>query len=215
MKKSKIWTSIVESLVVMMILSLWIIWAYKVYFSSSKLAMTTENRISAIQIAKEWIEAFSNIRNTNWLLFAADYKNCWNTLNYNNTCIANTGTWTDIANNWHYIIYKNNDNRWLLWTWAITNSDYSNPSYRNEYRLYKTSSWFYTQSWWLWNTFFPIFTRELIVNYINTSWAIIDSNDEKMEITSLVQWSDASSFSWTIIHRVELKTILTNRKNKN
>ncbi len=212
MKKSIFWTSIVESLVVMMIVSVWIVWAYKVYFSSSKLAQTTELRISAIQMAKEWIEWFSNIRNTNWIMFAADYKNCWNTLNYNNNCIANNWTGTDIANNWHYIIYKDTNNKRILWTWTIINSDFTNSNYRNEYKIYKTASWFYTQSWWLWTPIIPIFTREIIVNYINTSGATINSNDEKMEIISLVQWDDSSS---KIAHKVKLKTILTNWKNKN
>ena len=55
--------------------------------SSQKLANSTEQRIEAIQIARDGIEAFINIRDTNWVLFAADYENCWNALNYDDTCI--------------------------------------------------------------------------------------------------------------------------------
>ncbi len=54
---------------------------------SVRLSDLTAQRLQAIQIAREGVEAVENIRNTNWILYAADYKNCWNTLDYNNSCI--------------------------------------------------------------------------------------------------------------------------------
>lgn len=55
--------------------------------SSNKLADSTGKRIEAIQIARDGLEAFTNIRDTNWIKFAADYENCWNTLNYDSNCV--------------------------------------------------------------------------------------------------------------------------------
>ena len=59
---------------------------YKIYTESVRLSDLTAQRLQAIQIAREGIEAVENIRNTNWILYSADYKNCWNTLNYNEAC---------------------------------------------------------------------------------------------------------------------------------
>jgi len=75
-------TSIVEVMVIMLILVTWIVWMYKVYSESENLSTSTKNKITAIQIAREWIEAMKNIRDTNWILFSTNTENCWNTLNY-------------------------------------------------------------------------------------------------------------------------------------
>jgi len=64
--------------------------------ASQKLANSTESRIEAIQIARDGLEAFTNIRDTNWLRFAADRANCWNVLNYNASCIGSATTTYDI-----------------------------------------------------------------------------------------------------------------------
>jgi hypothetical protein len=44
-------------------------------------------KIQAIQIAREGIEAMTNIRDTNWKMLSTDNKNCWNTLNYDTNCV--------------------------------------------------------------------------------------------------------------------------------
>ena len=219
MKYSKVATSVAEALVVMLIIVSWTTWMYKIYIESLRLSESTANKIQAIWIAREWMEAMINIRDTNWLVFGSDIKNCWNTLNYNASCICFdsvcTDTSTDIENK-NYIIYKNlnNDNRWYL-TWA-TNWNYSNVDYRNWNRVWLDSNWFYTQSWWLiTEDIKPIFTREIKIRYIDTDnppgWGVIvNSNDEKMEVKSIVQWADNSS---SVPHRIELTTILTNYEN--
>jgi hypothetical protein len=60
---------------------------YQIFTNSSHLSNSTTNKIQAIQIAKQGIEAVTNIRDTNWLRFSSDYPNCWNAYNYNNNCI--------------------------------------------------------------------------------------------------------------------------------
>lgn len=200
MKLNKKATSIIEAMIVMLVIITWVIWMYSIYDSSTKLSASTKNRIEAIEIAREWIEAMKNIRDTNWLLFKADPDNCWNTLNYNPNCV-----WDDTSTNdiiaWSYIIYQDIDNRWKLnsqswwtfWSW----------SYISDFRVKKDINWLYTQTWWI--DFTPIFTREIKVNY--PSW---DSNNQKMEISSIVQWKDSSS---NAPHKVELNHTLTNREN--
>lgn len=205
--KNKKATSIVESVVVIFIITSWILWMFKVYISAIRLSQSTSNRIAAIQIAREWIEAMESIRWTNWILYSSDNKNCWNTLNYNPSCVWNTGIAFDITHNESFVLKAEWNNRWVL-SWATSwASNYISPTYKNDFRVKKDSSWFYTQSWWI--DFNPIFTREILVSYIDTNGWILNSNDEKMLITSLVQWSDSSSKK---VHRVKLETLLSNWK---
>lgn len=208
MKNNKNGASIIEALISMVIIVMWILWIYQIYFNTLFLSDSVNNRIIAIEIAREWIEAVINIRDTNWIKFGADYENCWNTNNYNNNCINNLNlTNTDILS-WSYIIQRDAENKWFLSWWV--SGDYSNQAYRDFYWVKLDNKWFYTQSWWITMTW-ALFTREIKIDYIDTNsdWNI-DSNDEKMLVNSLVIWRDRVS---TKPHKIELSTILTNWKN--
>lgn len=211
MNKSKKATSIIEAVIVLVIIWIWIVWSYKIFINSQKLSHTTKNRIQAIEIAREWIEIMKNIRDTNWMLYSFDRKKCWNTLNYSTDCY-NTNS-TNIENNKSYIIYKNSsNNQWYL-SEKNTSSNF-NTDYINNFKVWLDSDWFYTQSWST-TDLKPVFTREIKINYLDTNWdSFIIINwtdltklDEKMKVTSLVQWVDSS---WTKPHKVELETILSN-----
>lgn len=198
MKKNKFWTTIVEAMVVMLIVIIWIMWMFTIYSKSQNLSTTTQNRLTAIDIAREWIEAMTNIRDTNWMLFASNTDNCWNVIDYNSSCI----TASDDILQWSYIIYNDSDNRWRLFsksTWS-----YSSAPYRTAFEVKKDSLWFYSQSWSSLTTFKPVFTREIKISYT-------DSTPHKtMNVQSIVRWSDPSKTSWN--YEVKLETILTNWK---
>ena len=210
MKKIKKATSIIEAIIMILIITIWIVGLFNIYNSSIKVANSTKNKIQAIEIAREWIEAMENIRNTNWQILWADKDNCWNTFNYNNNCIWNNSTTYDISP-WMYKIYNQN------WRWkllkassSLTTKNYKDPNYRNFFRVKLDSNWFYTQSWW--TNFKPIFTREINISYpedTNSDWTQ-NSNDEKMNIHSIVMWTDWF-WSWSA-HIVDLEWMLTNWK---
>lgn len=187
---------------------------FSIFSESQKLSHATKQRIEGIQIAREWIEAFENIRDTNWFLFSADLWNCWNTLNYNSSCFGDAWTTLDIQHNASYIITQDSDNRWILTevTKTAANDEFSDVGYRNDFRVRKDNSGFYTQSWGV--DFLPIFTRELLVEYIedttNPPDSIINENDEKIRVTSIVQWNDGTTATGK---RIELQTELSNWKN--
>jgi len=199
-------------MVVMVIITIWVVWMYKIFFNSSILIKSTENKIRAISIAREGIEAMTNIRDTNWLVLWSDYKNCWNTYNYNSACVwdKKNNNNTDIPNwSWWYIIYKDLENRWKLKNYATWS--YTTSNYRSHYMVWLSWSWFYTQTWTTTNLK-PIFTREIRINYIDTNWSIPpNSNDEKIKITSLVRWKD---WHWINIHEIIFEKTLSNWKNK-
>lgn len=212
MKKNTCGTSIVEALVVMVMISIGLSWLFGIFSESQKLSTSTEYRIQAIQIAREWIEAVGNIRDTNRLLFAADYNNCWNTRSYNNNCFWDTSDTHDMQHESSYILERDTNNRWVL-TWAILREsrDFTDSNYRDDYRVYKDPDGFFVQT--SGESFRPIFTREIRIDYIDDTNGDgdTDSSDEKLRATSIVQWSDPSS---SIPKKIELQMELTNWKNE-
>lgn len=202
MKLNKKATSIIEAIIIILIVVTWVTWMYKIYSNSIKLATWTKNKIQAIQIATQWIEAFTNIRDTNWQVFPGDTTNCRNTLNYDWSCIWATNNNHRIGS-WSYIIYIDNSNfRWNLskktWLW----SDYSDSTYRSNFRVWLNSKSIYTQTWVL-DNLKPIYTREILVSYPDWTftWSLL--------VKSKVMWADNT----TNTHReVELEQILTNWK---
>ena len=210
MKNNNRATSLVEVLVSMVILVLWITWTYNIYFRTMHLSESSKNRLTAIEMAREWIEAVTNIRDTNWLNYWADYKNCWNVLNYNILCVNDLSSWKDDYDilAWSYILDRNDDKKWILTTKNTWN--YTDTNYRTRFEVKLDTNWFYTQSGWT-NINWPLFTREIVISYEDTNWWLINSNDEKMKIRSLVQWIDSSTIN---VQRVEFETILSNWKNR-
>jgi hypothetical protein len=213
MKKSFQATSIIESMIVLLIVVTWIVWVFSLLNSSLKLSDATSQRIEAIQIARDGLEAFTNIRDTNWIKFSADYKNCWNTLNYNTSCIWTTGFSTDIthsATQW-LIISRNTDNQFILTPLFYFSgwNTYTNSDYRSKFGIQKDMNWFYTQTWWTlyWVSGAPFYTRELQIRYLNSSLWTWNSDDERIEVTSIVQWKDISR---NAPKKLEITTILTN-----
>jgi len=183
MKKTKKATSIVEAMIVMLIIVIWVTGLYNIFINSQKLSNTTKNRIEAIEIAREGIEAMKNIRDTNWLMFGWDKQNCWNTFNYDSNCVWGW-TFNKIENNKSYKIYQNNNFKWKL---QETISDF---------KVYK-NDWFYTQTW----TVNPTkFTREIKIENLTSTWMIVKS---------IVKWVDNSK-NWA--YKIELENLLTNWK---
>ncbi len=209
MKKSIKGTSILEAMIVLLVITTWVVGMYWIFFESKNLVDSTADRFMAIEIAREWIEALENIRDTNWIMYWADYKNCWNSYNYNINCVADNTTTYDIPNNsWWYIVYRNANDKWELknypswtYTWA----------YITNYRVWLDVNWFYTQSW-ITDPIIPIYTREIQINYLDTDsgWAP-DSNDEKMKISSIVRWKNNERDD---VREIILESVLSNWKNK-
>jgi type II secretory pathway pseudopilin PulG len=213
MKKSKRATSIIEVIVLILIIVLWITWIYKIYSESIILNNSIENKITAIQIAREWIEAVTNIRDTNWLVLSSNIENCWKSINYNTSCL----TWapTNILHNNSYRVERDGSNRWILTSPSSTFSpnNYSNTDYRNFYRVYTDINWLYTHDDNINNKLNNIYTREIVTSYINSiTWNISATSTNWLRVRSIVRWTDLSGIEWWVVHEIVLETILTNYK---
>ena len=209
MKISKKATSIIEALVVTLIIVMWLTWVYSIFSKSINLTIGMQNKIQAIQIAREWIEAITNIRDTNWLLFPSNTDKCWKTFNYDSNCLYTTETNEEI---WEasYRVYKDSNYRWILE--KVTNSsltEYSNVDYRNFYNVSLDSNLSYTQTWAevTDNKIKQNVTREIRIESVNAITDDVSTIGDWLKVTSIVQWKDSSS---TAIRKVEIESILTN-----
>lgn len=205
MKINKVGSSLIEALVVIVILSMWIVATYSFFSKSISFLDWLSSRIEAIEIAREWIEALENIRNTNLILFEIDRNKCWNVLNYETKCIAESAEkipWDNEGSKKTYIL-TNNTWRWelktptLIWNFIYTNSDF-----RDKFAVWKDEkTWKYCQPVssdcikMKWN-----FTRKIEV-YEK------DGDNDKMIVKSIVEWIDSSTSN---SRKVELYNLLTN-----
>jgi hypothetical protein len=82
--------TLLEIMGMMFIVSVWLLTVWQITHSGQRLADNTENRIKAINLAREWLEAVTNIRDTNWIKFPGGKERCWNVLDYETDCMNST-----------------------------------------------------------------------------------------------------------------------------
>ncbi len=78
LRKNKRGESILETVIAMAILAIGISIVSTIIGSSIRNINASKNRIIAIGIAREGLEAMRNIRDTNWLKFNSKKRECWN-----------------------------------------------------------------------------------------------------------------------------------------
>lgn len=136
------------------------------------------DRIIAINLAREGVEAVRNIRDTNWLTWSANIRECWNFLNDTDedgiiddddlACSANADEQNDspIGINGdgdfvtNYIVDFNEDNfRWVLIDAGNLPDDYSTILHRNSDNLYTHKSQVPNEE--------TKFSREITIKYID------------------------------------------------
>ena len=84
MIRSKNGETIVEIMISLLIILLAIITAFQILSSALQQSSLTENRIIAINLAHEGMEAVRYIRDYNWLYYSSYKRKCWNYLEDNN-----------------------------------------------------------------------------------------------------------------------------------
>lgn len=208
---SKKWATMIELMAMIVILWLGISGMFSVVTWGMYFAKDTEDTIKAINIAREWIEWVTNIRNTNWLRFSSDRANCWKVLDYSSTCIGSSSPSTIMSGS--NLLYSRNGLWYLSGVtnlWTPTAGAWT--TYYNRFKTIQESDWFINQTWSVsypqcdnitQNNCQTIFTREMIIGYDSApsgSWIIT--------VKSVVYWNTKR------LQKVELSTTLTNWKSK-
>ena len=177
-----------------------IVGTYGFISSGQKASLATEHRVIATNIAREGVEGFTNIRDTNWLKFSSDYDHCWATVNYDAGCVGNAGH--DLANGSYTLTM---DNGILSLAGPITPSaTYS--TYRDQFPVYYDSNGLLSQTGSataLCSHTAPascrsIYTREILVSRPTT---------DTIRIESIVTWADNTDSTPS---RISIPVTLTN-----
>lgn len=206
---SKKWATMIELMAMLAIVGLWVWSMFAVITSGIYFSKDTEDTIKAINLAREWIEWVTNIRNTNWLRFSSDRQNCWKVDDYAANCIwsATPTIWSIWSGS--YTLYTESG-LWQL-SWSTSINPVSNWwTYSAAYATIQDSSWFYNQTGsallpctsTLQKSCKTIFTREIVIS----EPAIVNPNI--LYVKSVVYWNTKQQ------HKVELETTLTNWKAK-
>lgn len=69
---------LVEVLISLVIFTIGITAAFSLLINSSNISSMSKNRIVAVNLAREGTGVVRNIRDTNWLIYSADMRECWN-----------------------------------------------------------------------------------------------------------------------------------------
>lgn len=209
MKIQKNWTTIIESMIVLMIIVIGIVWTYTIFDKSNKIALSADYKMQAIWIAREWLELVSNIRDTNLSLFAANTEECWLNPNYDTSCISKDDK-SNIVGPWSYIIEPDIWSRFKLTDFSWTETDYDEEDYRDFFEIRLDSNGNYVQ--WedvSYTDLKPLFTREIKISYIWENQTEIDDK-QQAKIESIVRRIDSAKNEWN--YEIKLETILTNFK---
>lgn len=70
--------TIIETIIALSVLAIGVTLSSTIMASSLRNINTSKNRVIAVNIAREGIEAVRNIRDTNWLKFSGNARGCWN-----------------------------------------------------------------------------------------------------------------------------------------
>lgn len=208
--------TIIELIISITIISFWIIW---VLTSISFWTVNIEKirkEIIAINIAREWMEAVYNIRDTNWLRWSWKKEYCWlktNPLvdNWNDWCENDPWmSWNNYVISWqtfftlHPIEWDLNLNDWINnsemnYIMCIDNNYWYNCPWQNWYN----KQWaYFRQIKWVW--LYDKNTNSLLncENWI--SWTCWLNTAKEYRFCSIV------FYQWSLLWKVELCWIITN-----
>jgi type II secretory pathway pseudopilin PulG len=112
MKKRKLnirGETLTETIIALSIMAIGITIASTVILNSMRNLTNAKNRVTAINIAREGIEAVRNIRDTNWLYYSDKRRQCWNHDPSAGDCDGLSPIPPDT-----YVVYKHTDQSWRL-----------------------------------------------------------------------------------------------------
>lgn len=114
MSKKKKWNikgeTLAETIIALSILAIGITVASTVIMNSIRNLTNAKNRVVAINLAREGIEAMRSIRDTNWLLYSDRRRQCWNHHpSITSGCDGTTPILPGV-----YIVYKHSDQSWRI-----------------------------------------------------------------------------------------------------
>ena len=107
LRQRKRWFTMIEVLVVMILVSTTFMWIISAVISTTNYLTATRQKVTALNLAKEWVEVMYNIRNSNWRRWANLKDEVWlksDPLEKSNTPGASDEPSTNWIYPWRWII---------------------------------------------------------------------------------------------------------------
>lgn len=107
---------LIEVMVSLLIFTIGVVAAFGVLVQTNLVNTISHNRIVALNLARESLEVFKNIRDTNWMIYSSNLRECWNfspdlnedgLIEATDTCTANS----DNQNNHPFGVLKDPSTR--------------------------------------------------------------------------------------------------------
>lgn len=212
--------TIAETLIALSILAIGITLSSTLMANSLKNVNVSKNRVIAVNIAREGIEAIRSIRDTNWLKFSGNRRLCWNHFPENDIDEGCDGSNLIEYEANGYVVYKNEDHRWrlnainpvadpsetILYKVDIdteTDTD-EDGDFENDHDMYNHIYVDDNDAIGRDNAVPSSFNRTISIRYLENDGTDGDSDNNRMEVISSVTWTRGSEDN-----TVELKTYLT------
>jgi len=218
-----------ETIIAMSIFAIGITLSSALVAGSLRNINTSKNRVIAVNLAREGIEAVRNMRDTNWLKYSSKRRTCWNHMPSSNPAEACNGD-SPITPG-RYIVYKSEDQRWrlqqineadtfdetFLYTVDIdtsfdTDSDGNkeNDSDMYNHRISDIDDEFDNYALGRKNATLTTFHRIITIDYLDNNGTPLGEGNpvtdeyNRMEVTADITWARGG-----VTHSTELKTHLT------
>lgn len=146
---NKKWESLIEIMIAIVILTIVLISMSKILWNSKITADSSEKRIEAVALAKEWLEIFRYYRKENYMKYSDKKRICWNFLQDNpwDLVAASRYNSTDWLINSDDKDCEENDQVWKEWSANFILNDNSlylplqNLSDENYWRFFLSTKW--------------------------------------------------------------------------
>ena len=186
--------SIIESLIGIAIIIIALAGIMALFSDNIRLNHSTRNRIIAINLAREGIEAVRFVRDSNWLVYSNDRRVCWNNDTENDCVDSGSDGITDFPLNGNYNAVMDPAD----FTWKLE-EDSDGLDLDNQLNLHN-NFYLHTAS----GSTTP-FQRQIQISYVDETGSGISvtnaSENNRMKVLSIVQWGNNE--------KIELETVLT------
>jgi len=188
--------TLIEILIALVILILGSAGALRIISASIANNQISKERVIATNLAREGVELVRNVRDTNWLRFAGERRECWNTFDYN--CGGSS-----ISSGYYKIDFSIGDRADLMSVSAGINLEDGLNGQDASYRLYEDSSTGLISHD---STKDPtIYFREIRLDYLDQNGSLSNNQSENsLRVNSRVTWVDRGE-----VYNVVLTTVLT------
>lgn len=190
--------TLIEVLVAIVILVVGVLAALRVISLASVQNSLTAQNVQAVNLAREGLEAVREIRDTNWLRFAGERRDCWSALN--NDCQISDDR--NSIKKGNYSIGFTSDYKWEMTQFIGKELNLNDGGLDADFRL-KLENGLYNDDAHAAGKD-TVFFRQIKWEYLNTDGTTSDTTTDSARVTAKVEWYDHGR-----IKNVTLSTVLT------